>query len=380
MKFCTTSSFRLVEISRAWAQPTVAADAKVHLKHLILSNAKLNFEIRSELDMAPRKTRNSNNKDTSDHKSAEENTKQSPRENVKDEPRDEKLAAAGDKRKKSPALDNSNKASKATKDEQATKTHDEAPSKSDASPAQVLKFLLSDAAVDLCRPKDELEDLEKRGKDIKTYAQLLSPFEELVCAVVLSRPISHRLGLRTIRTILNPPWEFTDPESITDAGAEKIYKSLDDARTQHRGKTTEEIEAIAEAVKGNDWHNDLEKLRKQAKNKVDEERDVLQSSIKGLGKTGLNIFYRRIQWLWEEAYPFIDARTQDSLEKLGLPKEPDEVVELMDKNWQDLEVDDSGDFKDEEKKRRAFVLLLERSVGADLEKKIENCLAAAAKS
>lgn len=380
VKFCTTSSFRLVEIPRGWVPPMVAADANVHLKYMILSNARLYFEIRSELDMPPRETRNSNNKDASDHGSAEESSKQSPQENVKDEPSDERPAAAGEKRKKSPPPDNANKASKATEDEQATKTHDEDPSKSDASPEQILKFLLSDAAVDMCRPKDELEDLEKRGKDIKTYAQLLSPFEELVCAVVLSRPISHRLGLRTIRTILNPPWEFTDAESIKAAGAEKIYKSLDDARTQHRGKTTGEIEAIAEAVRKNNWHNDLEKLRKQAKNKVDKERDVLQSSIKGLGKTGLNIFYRRIQWLWEEAYPFIDARTQDSLEKLGMPKEPNEVVELIDKNWQDLEVDVSGDFKDEEKKRRAFVLLLERSVGADLEKKSEDILTAAAKS
>ncbi|KAF3033089.1 hypothetical protein E8E12_003801 [Didymella heteroderae] len=333
-----------------------------------------------EANMAPRKTLNSTNKDASDHDSSENKTKRQSQENVMDQPSDETPAAAGDKRKKTPPPESAHKATKATKDEQATKTHDEEPTQSNASPEQVLKFLLSDTAVDICRPQDELDDLKKRGEDIKTYGQLLSPFEELVCAVVLSRPISHRLGLRTIRTILNPPWEFTDAETIKAAGAEKIYKSLDDARTQHRGKTTEEIEHIAEAVKDNDWHNDLEKLRKQAKNEVEEERMVLQSSIKGLGKIGLNIFYRRIQWLWEEAFPFIDARTQDSLEKLGLPKKPDEVVELIQENWQDLKFDDDNEYDEEEQKRRAFVLLLERSVGADLEKKIEDILVAAAKS
>lgn len=328
--------------------------------------------------MAPRKTRNSANKDASDHESVEENVEQQAQEDVKDDTSDETSATAGNKRKKSATPEGAHKATKATKDEQATKTHDENTTKSNASPEQILRFLLSDAAVDMCRPKDELEDLEKRGRDIKTYAQLLSPFEELLCAVVLSRPISHRLGLRTIRTILNPPWEFTDAETIEAAGAEKIYKSLDDARTQHRGKTTEEIEAIAEAVKNNDWHNDLEKLRKQANNKVEEERKVLQSSIKGLGKTGLNILYRRIQWLWEEGYPFIDARTQDSLEKLGLPKEPDELVEMIKKKWKDLGFKDSEEYDEEEQKRRAFVLLLERSVGAELEKRIGEVLVAAA--
>lgn len=298
---------------------------------------------------------------------------------MKNDASDETFATAGDKRKKSATPEGAHKATKATKDEQATKTHGEDNYKGNASPEQILRFLLSDVAVDMCRPKDEQEDLEKRGKDIKTYAQLLSPFEELLCAVVLSRPISHRLGLRTIRTVLNPPWEFTDAETIKAAGSEKIYKSLDNARTQHRGKTTEEIEAVAEAVAENDWHNNLEKLRKQTNYKVDEQREALKSSIKGLGKTGLNIFYRRIQWLWEEAYPFIDARTQDSLEKLGLPKEPDELAEMIMKKWKELEFADSEEYGDEEQKRRAFALVLERSVGADLEKKIDDVFAAVAK-
>lgn len=299
--------------------------------------------------------------------------------NTKHEQGTETSAAAGAKRKKGLLPDTAHKAQKTTKDAQASKTHDEKSYKIVASSEQILKFLFSGAAADMCRPEDELEDLGKRGKDVKTYAQLLSPFEELICAVVLSRPISHRLGLRTIRTILNPPWEFTDVDTIKAAGAEKIYKSLDDARTQHRGKTTEEIEAIAEAVKDNDWHHDLKKLREQAQNKVAGERDMLQSSIKGLGKTGLDIFYRRIQWLWEEAYPFVDARTQDSLVKLGLPKEPAECLKLIENHWQDLTLDDGENFTDEEKKRRVFVLLLERSVSADLEKKIEDVLAAASR-
>ena len=130
----------------------------------------------------------------------------------------------------------------------------------------------------------------------------------------------------------------------------------------------------------NDWHDDLEKIRKQTKNAVDEEREVLRKSIKGLGKTGLNIFYRRVQWLWDEAYPFIDARTQDSLEKLGLPKQADELVEFIEKKWQNVKFDDSGEFNDDERKRRAFVLLLERAVGSDLEKRTDDVLAAAVRS
>lgn len=334
--------------------------------------------------MAPRKTRSSTKKqdpqdepqemETFQDQSTHEDSNVANQGNAPEESK-----TVGDKRKKRPPPDTANKAPKAAKSDRATKTHEQEGAKEIASPEQVLCFLLSGAALEVCRPEDEIEDLSKRGKDTKTYAQLLSPFEELLCAVVLSRPISHRLGLRTIRTILNPPYEFTNAETIKTAGAEKIHQALDDARTQHKGKTTEEIELIAEAVVNNDWHNDLEKLRKQTKGAIDEEREVLRSSIKGLGKTGLDIFYRRIQWLWDEAYPFVDARTQDSLEKLGLPKEADDVVTLIEESWEGISVDDSPDLSQDDKKRRAFVLLLERAVGSDLEKKTGDVFVAAAK-
>ena len=66
------------------------------------------------------------------------------------------------------------------------------------------------------------------------------------------------------------------------------------------------------AVYENDWSASLEAVRKQTGKSVDEERELLRSNIKGLGKTGLDIFYRRVQWIWKEGYPFIDGRTKES--------------------------------------------------------------------
>lgn len=276
----------------------------------------------------------------------------------------------GQKRKKGTAAQEPNKAQK-TSETEATRP--------EASPAQVLKLLLSDAALDICRPEDERKDLQERGKDIVTYSALLSPFEELLCAVILSRPISHRLGLRSIRTIFNPPYSFRNAEAIKKAGSEKVHQALWDARTQHKGKTADEITLIADAVSDNDWSNDLRKIREKAKETVEEEREILRSSIKGLGNTGLDIFYRRIQWRWEEAFPFVDARTKDSIEMLGLPSDADELVQIMEQNWGELKFEDAGEFGEEERKRRAFVLVLERAVGSDLEKKTNIILEKASK-
>ncbi|GAB7349271.1 hypothetical protein MBLNU459_g8419t1 [Dothideomycetes sp. NU459] len=250
---------------------------------------------------------------------------------------------------------------------------------------KLLNYLLSDAAESLCRSQDEADDIETRGADIKTYASTaLSPFEDLLCAVVLSRPISHRLGLRTIRTILNAPYTFTTPKAIIEAGDEKRHQALFDAKTQHKGKTAEQIGLIAEVVATkfgkDDTDTGLEKLRDEANKGWDSERDLLQANIKGLGKAGLDIFFRRVQWLWTEAFPFVDERTARGLDKLGLPKNPDQLVKTLDQHWAKLETQSLVKGDEKTKKRRAFVILCERATSADLEGKSEALLEAAVSS
>ncbi len=153
-------------------------------------------------------------------------------------------------------------------------------------PAQMLRFLLSPASLDLCRPKDEIEDLKARGPDIRTYSSSdFSPFEELVCAVILSRPISHALGLRSIRTIFNEPYEFTTPKKIREVGMEGCRKALDHARTQHRQKTAEELvmlaDAVVETLGGEEDDVSLERVRKESDHNVEKVRLALTNSRVG---------------------------------------------------------------------------------------------------
>ena len=133
---------------------------------------------------------------------------------------------------------------------------------------KLLNYLLSDASLDASRPKDEKEDIKTRGVSLRTYSSsTFSPFEELLGAIILSRPISHALGLRSIRTLFNEPYQLTTPKAIRDAGFEGVRKALDEARTQHRQKTAEEIGILANAVVETFGEGDedvkMEKLRKE---------------------------------------------------------------------------------------------------------------------
>lgn len=257
--------------------------------------------------------------------------------------------------------------------------------KSQPSPSQLLQFLLSPEAINLCRPDDEVKDLESRGKDTRTYSSsVLNPFEELLCAIILSRPISHMLGLRTIRTVLNDPYNFSSPEAVQKAGQEKWHQAVWDAHTQHKAKTAEQIGLVADVVAekfspGGPSDSSLEGVRKQGDHDYDKERALLQDNIKGVGKTGLDIFFRRVQWLWAKSFPFVDERTAKGLEKLGLPSEADNLVKLIGEDWEKLKKLDIAGKDEEERKRRAFVVVLERVIGADLEKKGDTVAEEAAK-
>lgn len=256
-------------------------------------------------------------------------------------------------------------------------------SKPEPSKEKLLNFLLSSKAGDLVRPQDEQKDIKERG-NIRTYSSsVLNPFEELMSAMILSRPISHRLGLRSIRTVLNDPYNFTSAKAVKDAGEEKRHQAFWDARTQHKGKTAEQIGMLANAVLekySSDDDNEGTQLKKALSDNgddVDKALDSMKENIKGFGKTGIDIFLRRVQWLWDAGFPYIDGRTMDSLRKMNLTQDAEELQKMVEKHWSKLDTKHLAGDGEAAKKRRAFVVILERATGADLEDKIDEVLEAA---
>ena len=167
------------------------------------------------------------------------------------------------------------KAEKDDKPAKAPRRSARGAEKSTTDPVKVINFLLSSEASDLCRPKDEVADIAQKGEKYRTYsAHEFSPFEELMCAAILSRPISHALGLRSIRTLFNDPYNFTSPKTIMDAGFDEVRIALDNARTQHRQKTAEQLCTLATVVvdKFSQGKDDvsLEKVRQSSSRDVDQ--------------------------------------------------------------------------------------------------------------
>lgn len=258
--------------------------------------------------------------------------------------------------------------------------------KATPSQQQLLTYLLSKEAEEFVRPEDEKEDI-KKSANLRTYtSSQLSPFEELMAAVILSRPISHKLGMRTIRTILNAPYGFSTPKALKDAGEAKILEAMDTARTQHRGKTANELVLLGDLILEKYTSADdkdgtqLKKVLAENDNDFNQALSSLRKEVKGLGANGESIFMRRTQWLpgWDDAYPYVDPKAEDALRKLELPRDREELQQLIKQHWSKLKTANIAGGDDATKQKRAFSVVLERSIVADLEQRIDEVLKAAA--
>ena len=247
-----------------------------------------------------------------------------------------------------------------------TKSPTNATLSSPSSQVQMLKFLLSPAALALALPSNETT----RNPPSRTYSDLLTPFEELLCAVILSHPIPHRLAFRTITTVLNAPYAFRNPVAIKTAGPKKIKQALQDAGMQRDA----ELDTLLYALCNNNWHNDISRLRAHTRNPIASQREQLRRSIAGLAPGGLDIFYRRVQWQWPEIYPFVDMDTHDALANLGLPRRAEGLDRMIEVRWRELELAAERGHEEDAERRRTLVMCCERARGLEREGKIEEVL------
>ncbi|CAO1629842.1 unnamed protein product [Parajaminaea phylloscopi] len=224
----------------------------------------------------------------------------------------------------------------------------------------------------------------------------LTPFQTLICSALLSKPISHRLGLRAIATLFSAPYSYTTPKKLEAVGSEGRRAALWDSRTQHKEKTAEQLGSVVEGARGlcESKEHDVEALggvlraaQKAAdeagkgkdgelagrKAAADAVTSTLSQGIKGIGPGACDIFLRRIQHHWPVVYPFIDARTLEYAVELGLVQEgnDDQLPARAQELATALEEATKADKKSKDHQRRDYTRLLDVLVGLGLEKQLE---------
>ncbi|WWD16521.1 hypothetical protein CI109_100948 [Kwoniella shandongensis] len=262
-----------------------------------------------------------------------------------------------------------------------------------SSRTAALEWLLSDEAYELANPfprspvkpsksknasiktspyfsfKNEQEENEKKRLELGLFRYPHSkqtPFQCLLSALLLSKPLSHKLGIRTICTLFNEPFLFGKYENLEEADEERRLESLWVARTQHKDKTAIQMGDLVDGVRGLNGEGEEDSLggiRRAIQGlgtfEAQERTGHMLRSIKGIGPIGVGVFLRRIQEDWPEVFPFADNRCLNDARAFGLITErqgPRELSELVE-----------GD-------RQRFVKLLDTLIGLDLERKLDECV------
>ncbi|PWN34611.1 uncharacterized protein FA14DRAFT_32065 [Meira miltonrushii] len=223
-------------------------------------------------------------------------------------------------------------------------------------------------------PKEESGQMKKNASNERGYSSKdLTPFEVLLCAVLMSKPLSHRLGLRTISTLFSPPFGLNTPKALEEAGKEGRREAMYEARTQHKDKTASQLGDLVEGLRGickseEDVISlkavcDVCKKANTQEEAIEEVKSFLTANVKGLGPTGVEIFLRRIQSHdeWQAVYPFIDERAANTAHQLGLTSTAD--AKSAAKELQKSLGKDASP--------TTFVRLIDVLVGLGLEKKVE---------
>ncbi|MGX1134679.1 hypothetical protein RKD49_006869 [Streptomyces glaucescens] len=142
---------------------------------------------------------------------------------------------------------------------------------------------------------------------------LLSARIRASVAVAAARAL-HEAGLRDPRRMAAAPWQRR-----VDALGEGGYRRYDERTATMLGDGAELLT--------DRWGGDLRRLREAADGDLGELGRLLRE-VPGLGPAGVDIFLREVQRVWPEVAPYFGDKALSGAARLGLPKDPDRLVEL----------------------------------------------------
>lgn len=148
----------------------------------------------------------------------------------------------------------------------------------------------------------------------------------LVVSVLLSARIQAKIAIAGARELIAAG--YGTPRKMVDAAW------LDRVHALGRGHYVRYDESTATALgEGaqlllDKYGGDLRKLHRQAPDRT--ALGELLREFPRVGPVGVDIFCREAQQVWPDLRPYFDSKALQGAERLGLPREPDELATLVD--------------------------------------------------
>ncbi|KAI0593294.1 hypothetical protein F4775DRAFT_578485 [Biscogniauxia sp. FL1348] len=137
----------------------------------------------------------------------------------------------------------------------------------------------------------------------------------LLNALLSSTRISHALAAKTITVLVQAGYHKLDvlEKSTWEERTEVLTEG---GYTRYREKTATMMGDLAELIK-HKYGGDLNAIPQLAGKDPHKIRSELKN-IKGLGDVGINIFFDTVQHVWPCVAPFVDPRSLETAEEIGI--------------------------------------------------------------
>lgn len=140
-------------------------------------------------------------------------------------------------------------------------------------------------------------------------------FQLLCFSIMSSTRIGWRIAMAAVRAVFDAGWKT--PQAMDRSTWRQRTNTLNRSGYARYDESTSRMLGDTSRILLEKYGGDLRKLRERAERKPDVERRLLKE-FKGLGDTGVDIFFREVQVVWDEVFPFADRRALTAAEKLGL--------------------------------------------------------------
>lgn len=155
-----------------------------------------------------------------------------------------------------------------------------------------------------------------------------SMFRLTVFALLASARIRVAAAVEACRALMAAGW--TDAASMAGATWADRTRVLNENGYARYDESTSRTLESASCHLLDAYDGDVRRLRDAAGYSPDRERELLQE-IKGIGPVGADIFLREAQAGWDELVPYLDDRARETAKELGLPSDPAELAELVER-------------------------------------------------
>lgn len=151
-------------------------------------------------------------------------------------------------------------------------------------------------------------------------------FQWLIASLLFSARISADIAQRAAKALFAEGWR-TPQKMAATSWKERVtilnrsgYARYDESTSRYIGTSTQLLIDT--------YNGDLRRLRDAANRDPETERQLIKQ-FKGIGDVGCDIFFREVQLVWDELYPFADRKALDAADKLGLGTDAGHVAGLV---------------------------------------------------